>query len=196
MSQEEPEEPLLSAGLEGVPAEAFRPPEASPDFRRRVLAQTTARLRARARRRRAGMAAMVLCAYAAGVCTIGVVADFEPLRKHQAKTRLPQPLAPAVAEPAQSQPALAPPPRQAYDAEAFAVQLAAAPPAERGRLLRSAGDRYLEQGDLRYATQCYRRLLNLVEPDAGYAVEARDSWLLATLKLARRKETSHDQRKT
>ena len=53
-------------------------------------------------------------------------------------------------------------------------------PSERARLLRRAGDRYLdERGDVEAAVRCYRASLEI---DPADAPEPNDSWLLAVLK--------------
>jgi hypothetical protein len=63
--------------------------------------------------------------------------------------------------------------------------------AESARRFREAGDRYLrELADYRAALRCYRNYLDEAE-DGALAASADDTWLLTSLKDARRKETEN-----
>jgi hypothetical protein len=63
--------------------------------------------------------------------------------------------------------------------------------AEAARRFREAGDRYLrELADYRAALRCYRNYLDEAE-DGDLAASADDTWLLTSLKDARRKETEN-----
>jgi hypothetical protein len=62
-------------------------------------------------------------------------------------------------------------------------------PAESARRFREAGDRYLlEMADYRSALRCYRNFLDEAD-EADLAAAASDTWLLASLKNARNKES-------
>ena len=62
-----------------------------------------------------------------------------------------------------------------------------APPDEKIRMLREAGDRFLSEGyDVQEALACYRKALDTMPESGRTRVEEEDSWLLAALKVARR----------
>lgn len=58
----------------------------------------------------------------------------------------------------------------------------------RATLYRLAGDRYLERGDDLAALRCYRRALSDASADDLEIKAQRDSWMMMTLKAAKRKE--------
>ena len=68
----------------------------------------------------------------------------------------------------------------------------ASEPAERSRLLRVAGDRYLADGDVAGSLRCYEELLRGLTPDERREWSASESWLLIALKEDRTRRTSND----
>ncbi|HVR74210.1 MAG TPA: hypothetical protein VMT52_07760 [Planctomycetota bacterium] len=157
-------EPLIP-GLDLPPGslKTGRPPSG---LRERVLEQTCSTLRSRVMRRRFLRAGWIGAVYAAGFLTAALVTG---------------PWEPAPPAPVPSGGKGTPPtPTRMVDPSEVLRAVAAAPQSERSRLLRFAGDVFLEeQGDLASALDCYRQVLELDEkapplPD--------DTWLLAALK--------------
>jgi len=174
--------------LAALPREVFGIPAPSPAFREQVWLRTAARIRWRRRRRRWAIAGGLLAAYAAGAITIVLAWRSEPVLSPPETKSISQ----AAMIPVSS-PAGAVTTAMLQDSEALTLALAKASAAERRSLLREAGDRYLEEyGDLARATQCYRRLLDVMPPEELKTVEYQDTWLLASLKLARHKETQDE----
>ncbi len=183
------DETPLYEGLDTIPREAFELPESSNAFRERVLARTTAQVRKRAKR---SLGMRMFLSYGAGVATVLLfVAPAWWTPKHTGMQEQPV-VTKAPADPPSAPKAGAILPRELlHDSEALAFHIAAASKADRLRILKQAGDGYLnEWGDPQRATQCYGRLLDLTGKNDGYSVETTDSWLLATLKRARQKEIS------
>ena len=86
--------------------------------------------------------------------------------------------------------AATPDPATASDAELRAEL--ADDPAEAARLYRTAGDKYLNDGnDYPNAARCYRLFLSRAG-SAGLNPESGDTWLLTSLKNAAFKEKAHD----
>jgi hypothetical protein len=150
----------------------FDVPSPPPGLRERLLERTAAAVRSRARWRRARLAAALVLLYAAGLATAPLLLDRAG------------PAEPAAAgKPAPPQAAPAP-----LDPEEIRRRVPDAPLPERARLLRLAGDLYLEKrGDPAAALECYRQVLELSLMPAS-PPEPGDSWLLLALKQARRTE--------
>jgi hypothetical protein len=155
-------EPLIP-GLD-LPPGSLVPERPPPGLRERVLEQTTFALRSRAMRRRFLHSGWIAAVYAAGFLTAAVVA-----RPWGAV-----PPAPVLPE------ANGTAPTRRMDPSEVLRGVAAAPRSERPRLLRAAGDAFLEErGDLASALDCYRQVLEL---DAKAPLLPDDTWLLAALK--------------
>jgi hypothetical protein len=202
------DEPLLD-GLAELPAGAWDLPGGDGAFKQQLLAETTAVVRSRGRRKRVRRYAGFALAYAAGIATATVVwprpealprrvdavvesavAGEESRRRETpptgAERRLETP--PTVNGRGQEIAAVSPAPASATaaaDPVALRRQVAAAPPAEQIALLRRAGDLYLGRyGDLESALDCYRQVLELTPASERGQFDAGDSWLLAELKHA------------
>jgi len=176
------------ADFAALTREAFGISAPSPAFREQVWLRTAARIRRRTLRRRWAIGGGLLAAYAAGAITIVLGWRSEPVVSRPEVQRTAQTAVVPV-----SLPAGAVTTAMLQDSEALTLALAKASSEERLSLLREAGDRYLEEyGDLRRATQCYRRLLDLMPFEELKIVEHQDTWLLASLKLARHKETQDE----
>ena len=170
------------------------PAPASPELRSRLRERTQRAVRRRRRARRVRMVALMAACYLAGMLTTSYwwlkqrwaanPASLPPSAQHQVVQQRP---APAPRPPVRAQPAapqLAPVPTPAPVLERWAW-LAEAD--ERARLLREAGDRYLEAGDLAAALRCYRRSL---EADAAGRTDQAGvrNWLYLALKTAKKRE--------
>jgi hypothetical protein len=165
----EGDEPLVD-GLGAGPLR-FDIPRPPPGLRERLLERTAAGVRSRARWRRGRLAAALALVYAAGLATA------LPLVRERAGP--PEP----TVEPAPSPAAPAP-----LGPDEIRRRVPDAPPAERARLLRLAGDLYLQRrGDPAAALECYRQVLELSSLPASQ-LEPEDSWLLTALKQASRLE--------
>ena len=169
-------EPLIEGG-EALPRGAFRFPEAPEGLRESIYARTRGVVRTRARGRRIAVLALVAAAYIGGITTAFLATD----------RTLREPDNGLVA---------APPGMKGTDREAAVGILSpaelmrraeSAPPDEKIRLLREAGDRFLSEGyDVQEALACYRKALDTMPESGRTRVEEEDSWLLAALKVARR----------
>jgi len=161
-----------------------RPPVAqNASLEEQLLAQTTRVLRRRRVLRRARMATIFAGVFLAGAASAWLV---KPAPMPPEPADQPSHAAPAVKEDA--------PPQSAKDngkpaASAWAEEWRAFDArADRTRLFREAGDRYLaESQDVEAALRCYTQALDAGGDDA-LAVAPQDSWLLIALKDARRKE--------
>jgi hypothetical protein len=185
------DEPLLE-GIERLPREGFAAASPSPEFRERVLRRSIAAVRWRVRRPMILGVAAVILAYVAGIGTVHLIGGpaGEQLK--------------AVPESAASPPAQPAASLKLPVSDALLAALPSNParikgrifdasPAEQRRILRKAGDRYLsEYLDIGGALYCYRELLEREDPAARAASDPNDSWLLLSLKEARRKEVTHD----
>jgi hypothetical protein len=159
-------------------------PAARGDALKASLREKTTRvLRWRRRGKQAGIAGLLLLAYAAGLGTM----------------RLAGPLAkPAEIAPQETAQA----PRQEVKPDLAAVQqdrpadqerLGSQQPERRADLLRRAGDLYLsEESDPSSALRCYTQSLN-AGGQAALAFSDDDTWLVMAIKNARRKEKSNER---
>lgn len=202
------EMPLLD-GLGNVPREAFARMQAPPELRDAVWRATAGNVRRRTRRRRAVTLCGVLIAYAAGFGSFWAVMrqTAEPptviaQQEGQQTVNLQQRHAPPetiATEFASPRPAAIPKTVPAStqlprDPVALAERIAEAPKEERAKLFVQAGDRYLnETGDIKVATQCYRRALKLMDTAERTGITSRDTWLLASLKQASLEQTAHSK---
>jgi len=181
-SQSNREDTPLIDGGDGIPPEAFRVPLPPEALRARLLARTSARVRARPRWRRLILGGALLCAYAGGAGSMALLMSGEAVRGEDVVTVVERLSAESPEGPRLPEALL-------FDSEALARRVAAAPQEERLALLREAGDRYLnEWGDTVRAVGCYRRLLDSLEADAKPETGVPDTWLLASLKASRQKE--------
>jgi hypothetical protein len=150
------------------PIDLLTPPTAGPDpeQRGRVLAATLGELRRRRRGRRERLVGALAAAVAAAVVLFAVA---PPLPRTE---RLGQPIEHSAVEP------------RPADVEWTALDH----PEQAKQLYREAGRRYVEEGDFAGAVRSYGGAL-----DAGTADDleatAEDDWLLAAIKIARRKES-------
>ena len=187
--------------LSTAPAEVFDGPEAPDDFREAVWRYTARSIRRRGRMRRFTMASVALAAaYAMGVATMFVWSSQVPraaetaIAIHQDAPQEPDRPAPAMAE---REPGELVPRTLLSDREALARRLGEATTDERVRLLKRAGDRYLnEWGDVALASKCYRSLLDSTPLDKRTIVEPKDNWLLISLKRDRQKELRYEKART
>ncbi|MCP4643449.1 MAG: hypothetical protein GY851_23580 [bacterium] len=185
----------LVDGLERLP-EAALDRAGAPDELRDALRTSTARaVRGRARRRRvAWWSGGLAVAYAAGLWTMTlappdpgapVQTNDPPVHEVQpagevVETVVPETL-PRITVAA------------VRDPELLARTIGMAQPNEKARLLRDAGDLYLDgMGDIRRATQCYRRALREENQDVEYAAGTdHGTWLYLSLKEQWNEETHH-----
>ena len=195
------EEQGLLDELSMASAEVFDGPEAPDDFREAVWEHTARSIRRRGRMRRFTMASAALAAaYAMGIATMFAWSSQTPRDAetaaaiHQAAPEEPDRPAPAMAE---REPGELVPKTLLSDREALARRLGEASTDERARLLKRAGDRYLnEWGDVELASKCYRSLLDGTPLDKRTIVEPEDNWLLVSLKQDRQKEIRHERTRT
>ncbi len=179
------DEPLIE-GLARPFAGGVAEPSAS--FSAEVLRKTTRVVRWRVRRRWLAVACGVLVAYLAGLGTTRMGGGGVP--EGDGTARVAPAAEPVPAAPVRSGDALL----AALPAGSKALRrhIAAVPRAERPRVLREAGDRYLaERTDIGSAMTCYRALLDNQDPARRVQPEPDDSWLLLYLKTARQKEATH-----
>jgi hypothetical protein len=180
-------DPLLE-GL-GLPADAWRLPRAPEGLREEVLARTSAAVRNRSRWRKILVGGVIAAAYAAGLATAVLVLGGAPIRQDTSPTVSEAAPSEALPKPPPPQPVAAPDPER--EPEEFAVLLARSSSEQQMKLLKIAGDRYLnEYGDARLAMNYYRRLLALAPPEMQPTLD--DTWLLRSLKQARLQEESHE----
>ena len=183
----EESEPLLE-GTEALPQGAWDLPHVSAELREALLRRTSAMVRGRPRRWRALMVCTVAAAYVAGVGSVVwwpraadtagmpvTTAQNPPLTGPQA-TEKPVAVGAASVDPCD-----------------LLARVASAPRDEQIRLLRQAGDLYLSQwDDVAGALYCYRQVLELMPASQPITLESSDTWLLASLKLARIQETAYE----
>jgi hypothetical protein len=183
----EESEPLLE-GTGALPRGAWDAPHVSAELREALLRRTSAIVRRRPRRWRALVVCAVAAAYVAGVGTVVwwpraadtagmpvTTAQNPPLTGPQATEKPVAVAAPSV------------------DPSDLLARVASAPRDEQIRLLRQAGDLYLSQwGDVAGALYCYRQVLELMPASQPIALESSDTWLFASLKLARIQETAYE----
>jgi hypothetical protein len=162
------DEPLIE-GLDLPPEGSFESPDISGDHREAVYRRTALKIRGYRRRRVLRSATLLLAVFLAGA---GSGLQFSG----------PEAVAPAGPRTVETvSPALPSDPRD------LDRKLRTAPPEERRRILRHAGDSYLAaaEADPGAAMHCYRQLL---KEEGTQVAEADDSWLLLYLKLARSQE--------
>ena len=178
-------EPLAS-GLEDLPPGAFDVPRASDELRAAVRRRTSSIVRSRPRRFRLVTVCGVLAAYVAGMGTVlamGALPDRQAPVSVTAVAQAPQvEVSPvAVAAPL------------AQDPQALLARVWEANRAEQIRLLTLAGDAYLaERGDVARALDCYSQVMELTPRSQPVKLLPQDTWLFASLKLARIEEVSHE----
>jgi hypothetical protein len=162
--------------LEPLLGSEWHIPEPGPGLRESLLLRTSRLVEKRARRRRwarrgiAGVAAALL--FGAGFAS-GRMLDEGP-----------SPGAPPIA--AVSREAAAP--VQPVEPGEIRRQVPLAPSAERGDLLRRAGDAYLARGDLEGALECYRQVIEIEGGTPRTAAGREDPWLLAAMRRSQETE--------
>jgi hypothetical protein len=167
------------------------PARPSVEFRDAMMRRTTDMLLRRRRVRRVAIACGVLFIYGAGMGTSFLIPRSgdglsTTASVDEASTSPPMPTlqsdpAPVTAE-------------MLGDWEGFSIRVAEAGPAERVRLLRAAGDWYMEEfDDIETAASCYSAMFAASETDTQLDLQERDNWLLASLKMARLEEKNHDE---
>jgi hypothetical protein len=169
------EEPIHD---EALAEELLGPPAASGDgaLRLAVFQRTARGLRRRRRNRLIMRLSLPVACFVLGGAVVALLALPEPRVVTVTVSATSRPLETAVAR------ALSPPEME-LEAERALV------PAESARRFREAGDRYLlDLADYRSALRCYRNFLDEAA-EADLAAAASDTWLLASLKNARTKET-------
>ena len=148
-------------------------PEPGPGLRESLLFRTGRLVEVRARRRRwarrgiAGAAAALL--FGAGFASARLLDEEQ------------RPGGPPVA--AVSREAAAP-----VEPDEIRRQVPIAPSAERGELLRRAGDAYLARGDLEGALECYRQVIEIEGGMPRTAAGREDPWLLAAMRRSQETE--------
>lgn len=164
--------------LEETPGEV----DYNPSFRIRLLQETRARVRRRARKPRTALMLRWAIAYGLGVITaVGLsgyrannpVETLDRAESHEssgygkAETDAPAHVNPSIS----------------LDPEALAFALRAASDSERPDLLKAAGDRVLvDQGDVERAAAYYELYLDESSTDARAERGPRDTWLLAAMR--------------
>lgn len=168
---------------------ALAPVEARQDaaLRLTLLAQTSRQLRVRRRLRLAGRVGIVIVAFFGGMIATLAMREPRPLERVVVMT-VPVPV--EVKNPVVDVPA--PIARRLTPAEIEVEAERTLAKEESSRLFREAGDRFLqEEQDYQAALRCYRNFLDEAA-EAELAAAESDTWLLASLKNARRKETEND----
>ena len=179
MQGSQPDDDFLIEGTRELPGSAFQEADAPGALRESILRRTTAVLRARARRRKALVLASWLIAYAAGAGTVLTAsrAWTGPEGRGASPFVAPGPAvekAPTVDAPAEPDP------------RSLVRKARWGPPAERYRLLKGAGDRFLNGfGDIERALECYRKALALAARGEPARAEPGDSWLFTVLVQSR-----------
>lgn len=175
-----------------LPREAWQSPEIPAGLKDSLLARTTAGVRSRMRRRRAIFVGGLVAAYAAGLATALSLAGRAP--------EIPAGTLISSVEPQEPTPLAAEPPLDEVtpallgDPEGFTLLLVKSPAEKQARLLKSAGDKYLnDYGDIQLALNCYRRLLALQGTENEETADSSDTWLLRSLKQARVLDSDENQ---
>lgn len=188
----------LLEGIGCVPQGLFVDYREASEVRERLLRKTQGVVRRRRYFRRAKAVGQIMAVYLAGVCTVllvrteaandsapgleNAVVESEAVPASNGRT-------PQSGEPSKPQPA----PQESVPLERLEpwelrARVASASREEQLRLLRLAGDRYLEYySDISGAVLCYQQFLELAGPESLESVE-EDSWLLADLKYSRRQK--------
>lgn len=183
----EESEPLLE-GTEALPRGAWDVPHVSAELRDALLRRTSAIVRRRPLRWHALMVCTVAAAYVAGVGTVvwwprAASTSGMPVTATQ---NLPLTRPQSTEKPVDVE-------ATSVDPSELLARVASAPRDEQIRLLRQAGDLYLSQwGNVEGALYCYRQVLELMPASQPIALESSDTWLFASLKLARIQETAYE----
>jgi hypothetical protein len=165
--------PLID-GLEKLPPDGFELPRPPDGLQDRIFALTARQIRTRSRRRVYRLVAAALVVYAAGFFTsravrFGPVEAPTPARSDSGVESIAANRSPPAADP-----------------DATLRRVRSAPPPERPRLLKQAGDEYLiASGDLDGALHCYRQFLEIASDDERTRSDPGDTWLLGSLKQGR-----------
>jgi hypothetical protein len=141
-------------------------------LREKVLAQTAGVIRSRRRLKRVGIAASLVGCYLAGVLTMSLARNLDSSFDDTASNQL------VAKTPSVASENFGKTPDQIADeaAQAAAAKLS------RYELLRRAGDRYADEGDLAAAIQSYKNALRVATPEERTVSVHDDSWLLMALK--------------
>ena len=170
-NQFEEHEPLVR-GLPALPRGIFDVPRVSPELRGAILVRTSKAVRTRPRRLQMLAACAVTAAYAAGAITVLLAPGKAPAPGAQFEVAAQMPLE--------------------QNPQDLLTQVPQAAPEEQVRLLTAAGDLYLTQwDDIESALSCYKEVLERTASAQPPKLKASDSWLLASLKLARLQEKSY-----
>jgi len=181
MSDLDEQEPLMEASEE-LCAEMLARPQAGREFREALLERTCAAVRSRPRRRRLLVAGCVCLAYMAGIATVTLWTRGPAEAPGTWATQI------AHTETLVDTP---------DEPESLLARVPEALRIEQIRLLSRAGDLYLAQrDDVERALYCYRQVLELTPSSQLLAADQDDSWLLASLKLARTQEKSHENQRS
>jgi hypothetical protein len=181
MSDLDERESIMEASEE-LCAEMLARPQAGREFREALLERTCAAVRSRPRRRRLLVACCVCLAYMAGIATVTLWTRGPTQAPETDITQI------AQTETLASRP---------DEPESLLARVPEVSRSEQIRLLARAGDLYLVQrDDVERALYCYRQVLELTPSSQLLAVDQDDSWLLASLKLARIQETTHENQRS
>jgi len=181
MSDLDERESIMEASEE-LCAEMLARPQAGREFREALLERTCAAVRSRPRRRRLLVAGSVCLAYVAGLATVTLWTRGPAEAPGTWATQI------AHTETLVDTP---------DEPESLLARVPEVSRSEQIRLLSRAGDLYLAQrDDVERALYCYRQVLELTPNSQLLAVDQGDSWLLASLKLARIQETTHENQRS
>ena len=181
MSDLDEQEPLMEPS-EKLCAEMLARPEAGREFREALLERTCSAVRSRPRRRRLLVAGCVCLAYMAGIATVTLWTRGPAEAPGTWATQI------AHTETLVDTP---------DEPESLLARVPEVSRSEQIRLLSRAGDLYLAQrDDVERALYCYRQVLELTPSSQLLAADQDDSWLLASLKLARTQEKSHENQRS
>jgi negative regulator of sigma E activity len=167
MSDLDEQEPLMEPS-EKLCAEMLARPQAGREFREALLERTCAAVRSRPRRRRLLIACCVCLAYVAGIATVTLWT--------RGPTQAPET---DITQIAQTETLASGP----DEPESLLARVPEVSRSEQIRLLARA-------------LYCYRQVLELAPSSQLVAVDQDDSWLLASLKLARIQETTHENQRS
>ncbi len=182
----EDDEPLLED--KDIPSGAWHIPLAPDDLRDAVWNSTVSVVRGQRRKRKALHACLLAAVYVGGLATSWLLMRDKPV------TETPQLAAQSPSGPAvfPVQPESASLDSLLMDREQFALNLASSSREGQIELLKAAGDRSLDAGNINLALSCYQKLLSLESPPKNQRTDYQDTWLLRSLKQARLQEESHD----
>lgn len=165
--------------------DAFDFPALSDSLRNEILARTSRHVRRRPMRRRAMAAGCIVAAYMAGALTTELFWN---------RTTAQEFVLPVLTDTAKmAVPAEAPPRTRLQNPEQLLAQVPDAGHEEQMRLLREAGDIYLnDYADMNRALNCYRQVLELGSVYGQPRLNPDDTWLFASLVSSARKETRYE----